>query len=133
MHSAQEFINTTRREFLATAAGGIGGVALASLLKADGVLAGEKDVDVVNPLAPKRPPFDAKAKACIFIYLEGAPSQIDLFDPKPVLMKHHGEPLPQEMTDKVRFAFIQKESAVLMGSPRKFVKYGQSGIEMADL
>jgi hypothetical protein len=65
--------------------------------------------------------------------MEGAPSQLDLFDPKPKLNELHGQPLPESMTKNVRFAFIQKESAVLMGSPRKFQPHGQCGMELSDL
>ena len=65
--------------------------------------------------------------------LEGAPSQIDLFDPKPKLNELHGQKLPESFTKEVRFAFIQKDTAVLLGSPRKFQKYGQCGMEFSDL
>lgn len=136
MHPIDEHILQSRRNFLATAASGIGGAALASLLRDEGYLANAAEPsmdDIVNPLRPKPAHFDPKAKACIFIFMAGAPSQLELFDPKPELNKLHGQPLPESMTDKVRFAFIQKDSAVLMGSTRKFKKYGESGIEMSDL
>lgn len=128
-------IQQSRRDFLATSASGIGGAALASLLANDGLLAASKnnDLSITNPLAPKTPHFEPKAKACIFIFMAGAPSQIDLFDPKPILNELHGQPLPESMTDKVRFAFIQKDSAVLMGTPQKFKRYGQCGMEMSEL
>src|SRR5690606_33733160 len=73
-----------------------------------------------NPLAVKPPHFAAKAKRCICIFLEGGPSQMDLFDPKPELAKLDGEPMPESMTKNVRFAFLQKDTATIMGSPRKF-------------
>ena len=69
-----------------------------------------------NPLAPKAPHFAPRAKACIFIFLEGAPSQIDLFDPKPKLNELHGQKLPESMTKNVRFAFIKKDTATLLGT-----------------
>src|SRR5260370_7359449 len=87
----------------------------------------------MNLLAPKPPHFVPKAKACICIYLEGTPSQIDLFDPKPKLNELDGQKLPDSMTEKVRFAFIQKEGARLMGSPRTFNKYGDSGMDLSHL
>jgi len=118
----------SRRNFLATGASGIGTLALASLLGEQGLLA----ADPANPLAPRATHFAPKAKNCICIYLEGAPSQIDLFDPKPKLNELHGKPLPESMTKNVRFAFIQKETAVLLGSPRKFTKHGQCGMELSD-
>lgn len=109
-----------RRYFLAGGANCIGSVALAALL---GREAG----------AAARPPhFAPKAKACIFIYLEGAPSQIDLFDRKPRLQELHGQPLPESLTREVRFAFIQKESATILGSPRQFHRYGRCGMELSE-
>ncbi len=120
-------IQLARRSFLATSASGLGTLALASQLRADGLLPGN------HPLEPRAPHFAPKAKSCIFIFLEGAPSQIDLFDPKPELNRRHGQALPESMVKNVRFAFIQKESAVLMGSPRKFAKHGRSGLEVSDL
>ena len=130
----QEHLLQTRRDFLATSASGVGMLALASLLQQDGLLAAESGLpEGANPLAPRAPHFAPKAKNCIFIYLEGAPSQIDLFDPKPKLNELSGQPLPESMTKNVRFAFIQKETAVLMGSPRKFTKHGQCGMELSDL
>jgi hypothetical protein len=106
-------------------------LALASLLRDDGLLAAESRV-AADPLLPRAPHFAPKAKACICIYLEGAPSQIDLFDPKPKLNELHGQKLPDSMTEKVRFAFIRKESARLMGSNRKFKKHGQCGMDLSD-
>src|SRR5262245_50422138 len=128
MHPAHESLLLSRRNFLATSASGIGTLALASLLRDNGLLAGEAP----SPLAPKPPHFAPKAKNCICIYLEGAPSQLDLWDPKPKLNEMHGQKLPDSMTEKVRFAFIQKEGARLLGSPRKFTKHGQCGMELSD-
>jgi len=116
----------TRRYFLGAGVSGLGLTALAQLLAAD-------DAPLVNPLAPKPPHFPAKARACIFIFLEGGPSQIDLFDPKPKLNALDGQPLPESLTKNVRFAFIKKESAVLLGSKRTFTKHGQCGMEFSDL
>ena len=89
--------------------------------------------DAGNPLAPKPSHFPGKAKSCIFIFLEGAPSHLDLFDPKPKLMELDGQALPESFTKDVRFAFIQKESAVVMGCPRKFKRHGQCGTEFSEL
>jgi hypothetical protein len=87
----------------------------------------------VDPLLPKPPHFAPKAKSCIFIFMEGAPSQLDLYDPKPKLNELNGQPLPESLTKNVRFAFIKKETAVLMGSPRKFEQHGKSGMVFSDL
>src|SRR5215475_4698277 len=118
----------SRRNFLATSASGIGLAALASLLREDGLLA----APAANPLAARAPHFAPRAKACICIYLEGAPSQLDLWDPKPKLNELDGQKLPESMTRNVRFAFIQKEGARLMGSPRKFTRHGQCGMDLSD-
>ena len=119
-----------RRLFLQSAAGSIGSLALSSLLSQDGLLAAESVP--ADPLAPHAPHFAPKAKACIFLFMEGAPSQLDLFDPKPKLNELHGQKLPESMTKNVRFAFIQKETAVLMGSNRKWQKYGECGMDLSD-
>src|ERR1044071_7208498 len=100
MQSFPDPILRARRNFLATSANGIGLAALASLLGDDGRLsaAAAPPRDAANPLAPRPPHFAPKAKACICIYLEGAPSQLDLWDPKPLLNKMHGEKLPESFT-----------------------------------
>lgn len=131
MHLLREYFLRSRRDFLTTSANGIGLLALASLFQQDGLLASEAGA-AANPLFPRLPHFAPKAKSCICIYLEGAPSQIDLFDPKPKLNELNGQKLPEAMTKTVRFAFIQKEGARLMGSPRKFQRYGQCGMELSD-
>ena len=136
MDPLENYVVQSRRDFLATAASGVGTLALASLLGQEGLLAAGTPPggpSLADPLAPKPPHFAPKAKACIFIFMAGAPSQIDLFDPKPKLNEMDGQALPDSMTEKVRFAFIQKKTARLMGSPRKFTRYGQCGMELSDL
>jgi len=134
---AGKAIEHTRRQFLTSSASGIGAAALASMLAADGVLSPRTAVaassSAINPLAPKKPHFQGKCKSCIFIFMAGAPSQLDLFDPKPKLNEMHGKPLPKSMLEKVRFAFIKKNNALLMGSKRKWKKYGQAGMDLSDL
>ncbi len=116
----------SRRRFFRDCAGGIGTIALSQLLTGEGRAAAPAD-----PLAPKPPHFPAKAKNVIFLFMEGGPSQLDLFDPKPELEKWHGKPLPPEMTKGLRLAFTKPNAAVL-ASPRKFTPYGKSGIEFSD-
>jgi len=128
MHPNAEAFQSARRKFLTSTASGLGLVALSSLLNEEGALGNE----AANPLAPKQPHHPAKAKACIFILPEGAPSHIDLFDPKPKLQEQHGQQLPPSLTEKVRFAFLKKETAVLWGSKRKFTKHGNCGMELSD-
>ena len=131
---ASEIFNLTRRDFLVNTARGVGGLAFASLLKADGLLAAEAASGApVDPLAPHAPHFPAKAKQCIFIYMEGGTSQIDLFDPKAKLNELNGQKLPESLTKNIRFAFIQKETATLLGSPHPFRRYGKCGMEMSEM
>src|ERR1051325_6198578 len=113
-----------RRAFLQQAGAGIGSIALARLL-------GAAQPKRTDPLAPKAPHFAPKAKSVIFLFMEGAPSQMDLFDPKPELQKWQGKPLPESMTKQVKLAFIKPNAAVL-GSPRVFKPYGQCGAEYSD-
>jgi uncharacterized protein (DUF1501 family) len=115
----------SRRSFLRDVAGGIGTIALADLLN------GAPTESPANPLAPKQPHFAPKAKNVIFLFMEGGPSQMDLFDPKPELQKWHGKPLPPSMTKDLKLAFIKPTAAVL-GSPREFKRYGQSGMVFSD-
>ena len=125
----------TRRSFLTSSASGIGAAALASLLNDEGLLAAESGAagaDAANPLAPKRTHHDGPAKSCIFIFMAGAPSHLDLFDPKPKLNELHGKPLPESILKDVRFAFIKKETATLLGSKRTFTKHGESGMEFSE-
>ena len=121
----------TRRSFFEQCAGGIGIAALAQLMEAEGRAATDANQPNTNPLAPKPPHFAPKAKNVIFMFMEGGPSQIDLFDPKPELQKWSGKPLPPEMTKDLRLAFTKPNAAVL-ASPRTFQRYGQSGIEFSD-
>ncbi len=140
---AFQFAERSRREFLLSSASGLGAVGLGSMLAADGVLADSGaagaststvSLDAVNPLAPKQPHFDAKAKACIFIFMAGAPSHLDLFDPKPKLMELHSQPLPESMYKGVRFAFLKPETATLMAPvSRSWQKHGECGMELSDL
>src|SRR5215212_7766226 len=121
--SPQEFLAIqSRRAFFRHCAGGIGTAALASLLQAE---------DPKNPLAPRPPHFKPRAKNVIFLFMEGAPSQMDLFDPKPELQRWHGKPLPESRTKDLKLAFIKPTAAVL-ASPREFKSHGQSGMVFSD-
>ncbi|MCB1233037.1 MAG: DUF1501 domain-containing protein [Verrucomicrobiae bacterium] len=136
MHSS--FFENTRREFLTTMASGLGGAALTTLLAEDGALAATSGLSQVgpgdaNPLAPKRSHLDPKAKACIFIFMAGAPSQLDLFDYKPKLKELDGQKLPDSLLENMRFAFLQKDTATLLGSQREFKQHGESGMWFSDL
>ena len=122
---ANQFAEQTRRDFLTTAASGLGGVALASMLR-DDLLAGSGEGTGIPHFAPT-------AKRCIFLYMAGGPSHVDLFDPKPVLSERHGEKMPDSILKAVEFAFIKKEEAVLKGSTAHFHPRGECGMELSDL
>ena len=109
-------LSITRRHFFQSTGFGLGSVALASVQQA---------------LAQK-PHFAPKAKNVIFLFMAGAPSQLDLFDYKPALNKFDGQPCPEELIKGERFAFI-KGVPKLLGSPHTFRKFGQSGAEMSNL
>lgn len=124
---------TSRRDLLFRAGGGFGGLALSSLLAQDGAFAAEAAATnrELNPLAPKPPHFESKAKAVIFLFMVGGPSHMETFDPKPELDRLHGEQLPSSFGE-IKSQFI-KSGTPLMRSQWKFRKYGQSGIEVSDL
>lgn len=115
----------SRRDFFRQSAAGIGTLALADLLAAD-------SLPKTNPLAPKSPHFSPKAKNVIFMFMEGGPSQYELFDEKPALREHHGKPLPPSLTSNLRLAFI-KPNAAVMGSSFQFRRYGKCGTPMSEL
>jgi hypothetical protein len=120
----------SRRELLFRAGAGFSGLALTSLLDRDGLLAAAPNQKQrPNPLAPKPPHFKGRAKSVIFLFMYGGPSQVDLFDPKPALAKHHGKP----MTGKGKIDVFFGNPGNLMASPYKFKQHGQSGIEVSEL
>jgi hypothetical protein len=120
----------TRREFLWQTGAGFTGIALTALLAQDGFFAklraatGDPDDD---PMAPRAPHFAPKAKSVIFLFMYGGPSQVDLFDPKPVLNAKHDQTIDIE----VRKGSTAK--ATLLGSPFKFAKHGQCGADVSEL
>ena len=115
----------TRRHFFRQAGFGIGGAALASLFGRDAV--GQDRPGA--PAPPQRPP---RAKNVIYLFMAGAPSQLDLFEPKPVLTKYHEQPVPEEIIQGQRFAFI-KGVPKLLGSPYSFARCGESGAPISEL
>jgi hypothetical protein len=109
----------SRREFLTRQGLGLGGLSLAALFGFNPFDASAAE-PLRSPLAPRKPHFRAKAKAVIQIYAAGAPSTMDTWDPKPLLNEHHGKKIPGY-------------GGLALGSPFKFSKQGQSGIEVADI
>jgi hypothetical protein len=116
----------TRRDVLVRAAHGFGSIALASLLP-PALSAAQR----VNPLAPKPPHFQPKAKSIIFLFMVGGPSHVDTFDPKPALEKYDGQPLPPSYGTVV--SQFTKGDTPLLKSPWKFQKYGQCGRDVSTL
>jgi hypothetical protein len=122
----------TRRHFFKDCAIGVGSMALAALFN-DGKLAAAPQV--LNPLAPRRPHFTAKAKSVIYLFMAGAPSQLELFEHKPKLVEYDGKPMPDEFIKGKRFAFMDtftKEHPKCLGSRRKFHRRGQSGTYVSE-
>ena len=117
----------TRREFLCRCGMGLGAVALAGLLKETGFLATANAAEAANPLVPKAPHFAGTAKRVIHFFLNGGPSHVDTFDPKPALEKYNGKPLP------IANLRTERKTGAAFASPFKFRKYGQSGIEVSDI
>jgi hypothetical protein len=114
---------TTRREMLCRCANGFGGLALAYLL------AGKQQAQAAeNPLAPRPPHYRPKAKSVIFLFMDGGPSQMDTFDPKPRLRQDHGRPIPMKTPTTV-FNIGDK----VLGSPFEFRRHGQSGTPVSSL
>ncbi len=121
----------TRRHFFKNSGLGIGAIALCSLLN-DKLFATTSPRAPVNPLAPKPPHFASRAKNIIYLFMAGAPSQLDLFDYKPKLQELNEKNIPEEMIRGERFAFI-KGIPQLLGSPYTFRKHGPSGLEVSNL
>lgn len=119
----------SRRDFFTSTASGLGLLALSSLLQEDGLLAAQVDAD---PLRPRSPHFPARAKNCIFIYLLGGASHIDLFDPKPELAKYHGQPIPDSFREGIRLGQTNYKQP-LMACKFAFARYGKCGMEMSEL
>lgn len=119
-----------RRAMLRAAGNGFGMLGLSSLLQNE-AWASPRTKTADNPLAAKPPHRPAKAKRCIFLFMTGGPSHLDMFDPKPVLNTLDGQPLPPSF-GHIHSQFLEKDQFCL-GSHRKFGKYGESGMEMSDL
>jgi hypothetical protein len=118
---------TSRRDFFTRAGSGLAGVALASMLAEDGYAAS------VDPLAPKQPHHTPLAKNVIWCFIEGGPSQVDLFDPKPLLEKLAYQPVPDSFhTENLITAQGARPSDGLLPGKRTFKQYGQSGLWVSD-
>lgn len=121
-HPNREFVHT-RREFLNRCGMGFGALGLGALLGSE--LKGSEGAGIAS-LAERSPHFRPRAKRVIHIFANGGPSQVDTFDPKPMLRKWHGKRLP------IRFK-TERITGAAMGSPFEFKRYGKSGIEVSEL
>ncbi|KAB2662610.1 MAG: DUF1501 domain-containing protein [Verrucomicrobia bacterium] len=124
--------NVTRRHFFNECGIGVGKLALASLLTEPFAARAVVPTALANPMAPRPPHFPPKAKRAIHLFMAGAPSQLDMFDYKPDLIKLQGKPLPPSVIGGQRFAFIRSDAAVL-GPQFKFAKHGQCGMELSEV
>ncbi len=124
---------SSRRHFLACQSMGLGSLALAWLLERDGARAAETRKPTlerpVYDLRPKSPPAPARANAMISLFMQGGPSHIDLFDPKPELSRRSGI----SFTGDIKYDNAGQASAKLFGSPWKFAKHGTCGMELSEL
>jgi hypothetical protein len=118
----------SRRELLRRSGMGLGMLGLAGVLADGGMLrAAEAQGEGTSPLSPKRPHFAAKAKHVIHLFMNGGPSHVDTFDPKPSLAKYAGQPLP---TPNLR---TERKTGAAFPSPFKFQKYGECGLEVSEI
>jgi hypothetical protein len=124
-------LELARRRFLTSVASGLGAAAALALFAEDGLLAAA--LPASNPLEPRPAHFPPRAKRCIFLFLAGGTSQVELFDPKPKLAALTGQPLPDAFFARERFFAIKRDKALVMGSRFGFRRYGQSGIELSEL
>jgi hypothetical protein len=132
MANATYLQQQTRRHFFQQCGIGVGSIALADLMAAS--MQGSGTETAGNPLAPKPTHFPARAKRVIFMFMAGGPSQLDLFDHKPMLNQLNGQPIPQSYLEGKRFAFMDSSHRInLLGSRRSFQQYGQSGAWVSDL
>jgi hypothetical protein len=119
-------MQANRREFLRRAGNGFGLLGLSYLLQAEARGGGAKD-----PMAARAGHLPARARRCIFLFMTGGPSHLDLFDPKPLLNELDGQPVPPSF-GKVDGQFVESDP-LLLGSHRRWGRYGQAGLDMSDL
>jgi hypothetical protein len=118
---------SSRRDFFRRAGSGLAGIALANMLQKDGLLAAPT---LADPLAARKPHHEPKAKSIIWLFMEGGPSHIDLFDPKPKLTELSGKPMPDSFGKPI--TAMGTAGNTLLGSKRSFKQYGQSGMWVSD-
>lgn len=127
--TSRELLTPSRRALLQRFGTGLGALGLTELLSKQGLLAQEAPSKntAQNPLAPKTPMFPARAKRIIHLFMNGGPSQVDTFDPKPMLDKYDGQRPPGADLK------TERKTGGLMKSPFKFARHGQSGLEISEI
>src|SRR5579871_4105208 len=113
----------TRRELISRMGNGFASLGLMGLLSES---AQASDAGTFNPMSPRKPPLRARAKRVIFLFMNGGPSQVDTFDPKPALQKYAGQAIPLHLP-------TERKTGAAFPSPFGFQKYGQSGIEVSEI
>jgi hypothetical protein len=124
--NSPSLLNQTRRHFFRDCSVGIGAMALGTLLEQDA----QGALPAAGPLDPRPTHFPAKARSAIFLFMAGGPSQLELFERKPVLQEYHGKPIPESFIKGKRFAFMDsfaKAPPKLLASKRKFAQHGKCG------
>ena len=132
-----EDLDITRREALRRAGTGFGSLALSSLMVDAGLLPPSTQTQkpstssapggtALTPLAPKAPQFTPRAKRVVHLFMNGGPSHVDTFDPKPMLTRYHGQPVPSNKP-------TERKTGAAYKSPFAFKRYGQSGLEVSEL
>src|SRR6187200_766384 len=116
----------SRRDMLRRSGMGMGAVALTALLGDSGHLEAATSDAAINPLAPKKPPFPAKAKRVLHLFMNGGASHVDTFDPKPALTRFAGKPIPITLK-------TERRTGAAFPSPFSFKKYGQSGTDVSEI
>ncbi|HZU39356.1 MAG TPA: DUF1501 domain-containing protein, partial [Gemmataceae bacterium] len=122
-----EDLPLTRRDMLRRSGMGFGMLGLAGLLASEGWFGNQAQAASSNPMLPRAPHFPGRAKRVIHLFMNGGPSHVDTFDPKPMLDKYDGKPLP------ITHLRTERKTGGAFRSPFRFHKYGKSGIEVSDI
>ena len=122
----------TRRHFFQQCGVGLGSITLNKMLMEDVWAGYTPKIDPANPMDLRQPPLPAKVKNVIFLFMAGAPSQLELFSEKPKLREYHGQAPPKSLMEGKRFAFL-KGNETLLGSERKFDRYGKCGMTISEM
>ncbi len=124
--------DSTRRHFFGSCGVGLGTIALNQMLAGDAAAKHVPAIDPASPMAARKPPLPARAKNVIYLFMAGAPSQLELFEHKPKLNELNGKTPPPSLMQGKRFAFL-KGNETLLGNTRKFARHGGCGMDLSEL